>query len=228
MAQFGTLMHTILEKYAKDELSVFDISQYYEDNFSKVVTERFPYNKYTDLRESYYQKGLDYLDNIDLILDNYEVLGVEKRVNFEISGRPFVGFIDLLLKDKETGEITILDHKSSSLKFKKNGEISKTDAAHFQEFKYQLYLYSIAVMKEYGKVSYLEWNMFKDRKSVRIPWKQEEYDATIRWAEDRLQLLACEKDWAADNKNSFYCMNLCNQRCICEYGRRVSGEMDEQ
>ena len=33
MAQYGTLMHEILEKYAKGELSVFELSTYYEDHF---------------------------------------------------------------------------------------------------------------------------------------------------------------------------------------------------
>jgi predicted transcriptional regulator len=41
-----------------------------------------------------------------------------------------IGFIDLLLKDKD-GNIIVLDHKSASLKFKKNGEVSKSDAQHF-------------------------------------------------------------------------------------------------
>lgn len=218
MAQFGTLMHTILEKYAKGELSIFEISQYYEEHFDQVITERFPYNKYVDLRESYYQKGLDYLNNINLILDDYEILGVELKVEFEISGRPFIGFIDLLLRDKKTGEIIILDHKSSSLKFKKNGEISKTDAAHFLEFQRQLYLYSIPVIKEYGKVSFLEWNMFKDQKFVKIPWTEEGYHDAIKWAEDTLTAIENEKEWLPNNSNQFYCRNLCGQReNACEF-----------
>lgn len=219
MAQFGKLMHTILEKYAKNELTIFEISKYYEDHFDDVVTEMFPYNKYVDLRDSYYQKGLDYLDNINLILDDYEILGVELKVEFEIGGKPFIGFIDLLLRDKKTGEIIILDHKSASLKFKKNGDISKTDAAHFQEFKRQLYLYSIPVIKQYGKVSFLEWNLFKDQKFIKIPWKQEEYEEAIRWAEDTLKLLSEEKEWAADTSNIFYCRNLCSQRLNCNEWR---------
>ena len=82
--QYGSLIHTILEKYEKEELSLFEISQYYEENFDRVVTCDAPKNKYVDIRQSYYEKGLEYLDNIDLMLDKYEILGVEKEVKFNI------------------------------------------------------------------------------------------------------------------------------------------------
>ena len=70
---------------------------------------------------------MDYLDNIDLDLDSYEILGVEKKVEFELFGKRFVGYIDLLLRDKQTDEIIIVDHKSASIKILKNGNISKSD-----------------------------------------------------------------------------------------------------
>ena len=218
MAQFGSLIHKILEMYLKGELTLFDLSIYYEEHFDQEVTEPFPYNKYVDLRESYYQKGLGYLDNINLILDDYEILGVEKEVRFELGGRDFVGYIDLLLRNKKTSEITILDHKSASLKILKNGNVSKTDAAHFQEFKRQLYLYSIPVIKEYGSVSYLKWNLFKEQKFLEIPWNQEEYQEAIKWAEDTLKAIENEKDWLPNTSNLFYCRYLCGQRMnACEY-----------
>ena len=144
------------------------MSQAYEDEFNEVIVHDAPPNQYTDIRQAYFDKGLAFFDNIDLQLEKYDVLGVEKEVRFQLGGKDFIGFIDLLLRDKATGQITILDHKSASLKFKKNGEVSKTDFQHFLEFKRQLYLYSIPVIEEYGKVDFLEWNLFKDQKSIRI------------------------------------------------------------
>ena len=117
--------------YERDELSLFELSQYYEDNFWSEVTYDAPPNKYVDIKQSYYEKGLEYLDNIDLILDKYEILGVEKEVKFKIGDYEMVGYIDLLLREKESGKIIVLDHKSASLKFKKNGDISKSDMQHF-------------------------------------------------------------------------------------------------
>lgn len=215
--QFGSFVHKILEMYAKEELSLFELSQYYEDNFFEFVTYDAPPNKYVDIKESYYYKGLDYLDNIDLILDDYEVLGVEKEVKFTIAGYDMIGYIDLLLKDKKSGEIVILDHKSASLKFKKNGEISKTDASHLLEFKRQLYLYSMPVIEEYGKVDYLEWNLFKDQKHLKIPWDKEEYEEALQWAVDTVKTIENTTEWKP-NPDFYYCNYLCGQReNACEY-----------
>ena len=158
--EFGSLVHTILEKYAKGELSLFELNQYYEEHFCEEIPHDAPPNKYVDIRQSYFDKGQEYLNNIDLDLSTYEVLGVELKVNFEIEGKDFVGYIDLLLRDKSTEEIVIVDHKSASIKILKNGNISKSDQQHFLEFKRQLYLYSIPIIKEYGGVSKLKWNMF--------------------------------------------------------------------
>ena len=38
-------------------------------------------------------------------------------------------------KDKETGEVILRDHKTSSFKYLKNGSVSKTNQEHFTAFK---------------------------------------------------------------------------------------------
>ena len=216
-SEYGSFMHKILEKYEKDELSLFDLNQYYEDNFSLEVVHDAPPNKNTDIKQDYYDKGLEYLNEIDLNLDDYEVLGVEKKVEFEISDKKFVGYIDLLVRDKQTGEIIIIDHKSAKIKRLKNGAISKKDQKHFLDFKRQLYLYSIPIIKEYGAVSKLKWNMFRDRSWMEIPWKREEYDEAIQWAKDTLELIAQECMWLP-RPDFYYCHYLCGQRNhACEY-----------
>lgn len=215
--EYGSLIHKILEKYIKGELSLFDLNQYYEENFNEQIPHDAPPNKYVDIRQSYYDKGIEYLNNIDLALDRYEILGVEKEIHFKIEDKDFVGYIDLLVRDKETGEIIIIDHKSASIKILKNGSISKSDQKHFLEFKRQLYLYSIPIVKEYGSVSKLKWNMFKDQKWIEIPWKQEEYDEAIQWAKDTLKLIENESLWLP-NQDYYYCNYLCGQRNnACEF-----------
>ena len=216
-SEYGSLLHSILEKYAKGELSLFELNQYYENHFNEEIPHDAPPNNYVDIRQSYYDKGVDYLDNIDLDLDSYEILGVEKKVEFELVGKKFIGFIELLVRDKQTGEIIIIDHKSASIKILKNGNISKSDQAHFLEFRRQLYLYSIPIIKEYGKVSKLKWNMFKDRRWIEVPWKQEEYNEAIQWTKDTLELIEKETEWAP-NPDPYYCRYLCGQsNNACEY-----------
>ena len=215
--EYGSLIHKILEKYEKGELSLFELNDYYEEHFSESVPHDAPPNKYVDIKQSYYEKGIDYFNNIDLDLDKYEVLGVEKEVRFQIAGKDFVGYIDLLLKEKETGKIIILDHKSASIKILKNGKVSKSDQEHVREFIRQLCLYAIPIIEEYGHVDELWWNLFKDKNWLKMPFNKGDYDEAIKWAEDTLTLIENEKNWFP-NPDSYYCNFLCGQRNhACEY-----------
>lgn len=226
-AQSGSLMHEILEKYAKNELTIFDLSVYYMDNFDKKVTYDFPRNKYVDLRQKYYDDGLNYLDNIDLNLEDYDILGVERKVEFKIDDNNCIGFIDLLLRDKSNDEIIIMDHKSSSIGILKSGKIAKKDREHFDSFKKQLYLYAKPVFEEYGHVDKLKWNLFRERKYLEIPFDIKEYNESIQWAKDTIDKIKNEREWGinkefikAMNEHKyppFYCMNLCAQRWNCDY-----------
>lgn len=215
-AQYGSFIHKILEMYVRGELSIFEISQYYEEHYCDEVYVEAPYNAYVDIKQSYYDKGLEYLDNIDLVLGDYEILGVEKEVSFQIVGYPMIGYIDLLLKRKSDSKIIIIDHKSASLHFKKNGEITKADEKHFLAFKRQLYLYSIPVIEEYGRVDCLQWNLFKDRSHICIEWEENEYKEAAQWAGDTIQRIQKETVWLPNPQASF-CRYLCDQREICEY-----------
>lgn len=216
-AQYGSFCHKILEKYAKNELTLFDLATYYEENYYSEVTCPAPPNKFTDIGQSYYDKGLDFLENIDIDIEDYEILGVEKQVKFKIGKYNMVGFIDLLLRDKD-GNITVLDHKSGSLKMTKNGKISKTSEEHFESYKRQLYLYSIAIINEYGvKPKYLKWNLFKDRNYVQIEFNDKEFEETKEWAIKTIENIKNDENFYP-NPSAYFCQNICDMRnCACEY-----------
>ena len=217
--QFGSYCHMLLERFAKGEFDAGELVDYYKENYLDNVYLPFPPNSYVDLAQKYYDLGLEYFENLNIDLKPYEILGVEKQVNFKIGDKDFIGFIDLLLRDKETGEITILDHKSATIKILKSGKVSKGDKEHFEDFKRQLYLYSIPIIKEYGAVSKLKWNMFKQGNFIEIPWNKEEYEGTIKWAEHTLKLIENETEFRAE-PDEFYCRNLCSMRDdYCPYRR---------
>lgn len=216
--QVGGFAHEILEKFFKKELSAFDLAPYFEEHYKEKVTIPCPYPN----GDTKYEKILEYFENFDFPIDDYEILGVEKQINIKINNKyDCIGFIDVLLKNKETGEITLMDHKSSSIKVLKNGNISKSDQEHFDAFKKQQYLYSRAVIDEYEvKPSYLSWNMFKDGTSITIPWEEEEMQETLDWAYDTIVAIENETEYLA-NPGFYYCSNLCSIRgnCECPYKR---------
>lgn len=236
MAQFGGYVHEIFEKYFKGELGIFELPIYYEDHYDENVTMPFPHNNYVDLAEKYYQQGLELFENFtehDLtsgeFVEKYDVLGIEKEVKFEYKGYKFVGYIDLLLRDKADGKLIILDHKSAALKILKSGKIGKGDLEHFEEFKKQLYLYSHAVIQEFGSgsVKSLRWNLFRLGTIYEIPWEEKEYKAAMEWAVSTIKTIEKDDTWnPADELTKammdgkyppFYCMNLCSQRDECPF-----------
>lgn len=208
-AQFGTVCHETIEKFLKGELNIFNASSYYQEHYPEIVTCKFPPNKYKDLGEDAYLKGKEYFDNINFDFNKYEILGVEKKVTFYVDKYPFQGYIDALLRDKETGEIIILDQKTTSFKYLKDGSVSKKDRDHFLAFKRQEYLYSIPVIEEYGKVDKLSWNMIRDKKIIEIPFDEKEFKETQEWALDCIHRLENESLWLPDTSNSYWCNVIC-------------------
>lgn len=226
-AEVGTSAHHTLEKYYKKEVDMFSAVEDFENEWFENVVHDAPCNKYVDIKQSTYDKIHNYFENINIDLDKIEVLGVEEKVEFEIKGKKFVGYIDVLYRDKETDEIVILDHKSSIIKLLKNGNISKTDMPHFTEFKRQELLYSIPVIKKYGRVDKLQWNMFKTGNIITIPWSKEELDEAIKWAEDTLDIIANDVKHFPDTSNQFFCDHICDMKHICEYRVRYDDNTGE-
>lgn len=216
-AQFGTICHETLEKYLKGELDMFDLSQYYQDHYSEIVTCDFPSNKYADLGQKTYDSGLEYFNNINFDFEKYEVLGVEKELNFKVGKYPFKGYADAVYRDKETREIILRDHKTSSFKYLKNGGVSKTNLEHYTAFKRQEYLYCIPLIEEYGKVDKLSWNMIRDQRIIEIPFNEDEFKEAQEWAVNNIEAIREEVLWLPDTSSSYYCQVLCGQRDACPY-----------
>lgn len=216
-AEFGKFCHKILEKYAKGELGIFELADYFVEHYDEEVKE-VVYHKTADIRESYKEKAIEYFENIDLDLDKYEILGIEKQCDFKLDGKRFTGFIDLLLKEKDTGDIIVLDHKSSEYPYGKRGKILKSEKEKYESYKKQLYLYSIQVYEEYGVYpKKFVWNYFKNRKWDSVEFDLDEYEATKKWAINTLNEIR-DTDEFPPTVDFYYCHNLCKFRnSYCEY-----------
>lgn len=211
--QLGGYVHEILEMIFKGELDIEDASQYYVDHYKEKVVAKEKKN----IVQNAYEACADYLCNVDFDwLNDYEILGVEQEVKFEIGGRKFIGYIDLLLRDKRDGKIVVLDHKSSKYPLKQNGEVLKSSEHTFDKYKKQLYLYSYWVNLTYGEFpKELVWNFFKAQKFVTIPFKEDEYDESIKWMLDTIDDIEAEDDFDA-HVDDFFCRNLCSFKDSCE------------
>lgn len=171
-SDWGTWMHSIMERYFKGELEFFELSQVYVNGYEDNITCEFPPNKFCDLGERYYEAGKAYLDAFNGMFEDYTVLGVEQKVRLSIDGRPFVGVIDLLVQAPDG--IWVCDHKSKS-RFKSRRECA--------EYARQLYLYAIYVHEKYGEwPTKLVFHMVRSGgELVEIPFNQNDCDDAKRW-----------------------------------------------
>lgn len=97
----GTSVHKAMEMKVKGETNQ-KIIKMLKDEVGHITEYRDRVKKFI----SKYVLDADYIKG-------YEVLGVELPFEMKIEGRPFIGAIDLIIKHKETGEISVIDYKTS-------------------------------------------------------------------------------------------------------------------
>ena len=203
-SSFGTLVHSIMERYAKNELNLGQLPSVYEWEFESAVQEKFPWNKYVSLRETYYQQGLDFLRNFDGY-DSYKILGVEDEFRIQIDDWIFNGIIDLVFED-ENGKLIVRDYKSKAA-FKDDAELKK--------YARQLYLYSMYIKEKYGRYpDELQFLMFRKQKLVSIQFDEEMLSEAKQWAIKTVAIIREAFDYPP-TCDLFYGSNLCNHREYC-------------
>ena len=214
-SESGSFVHEILAKIFSGEMSVDDAAEYFVDNYDNNVC----YQVRKSTMDSTFEKCANYFAEADFSwINDYEILGVEKKMNFKVGEYNFIGFIDLLLRRKSDNRIVIIDHKSSEYPFKKNGELKKKSESSFNDYERQMYLYAHAVNELYGEYpAELTWNHFKDGgQFATIPFVEDRCKAVLDWTVDTIHAIENEKDWL-ENQDFFFCHNICNFRRSCEY-----------
>lgn len=215
-------MHSIYERFYSGAMDFFDICSEYEDNYHNKVTIKFPYNRYANLNDKYYQAGLDALENVSELPDGWKAIDIECFIDTIIEGVRFIGYADLILQNEDTGEIVVVDHKSKA-KFK-----SKAEQA---EYARQLYLYSVYVKEHYGVYpSKLVFNMFRVGETVVIDFNEEELQEAIDWFTSSVANIYMDlefldkiqreydqngKDLLKFDRRDFFCNELCGVRTYC-------------
>lgn len=222
-AQWGSFGHSLLEGYYQGKYELFDLAQEYEDGYTQNVTIPFPNNKYVDLNQKYYEAGLQYFCSFQGLDSKYEVIAVEQKINSYIGNRKFVGFIDLILRDKDDGRYVIVDHKSKS-GFKNRDEES--------DYLRQLYLYSSYIKDKYGEFpKELIFNMFRAQDTVVEKFNERDYDKAIQWFLSTIEKIYHDKKFVDKiafeyknkkkklseyKRNDYFCNELCGVRTHCK------------
>lgn len=211
-ASYGTFMHKLLELYYKGEKTPRQLCDMYLQDFKAQVVGRAPSKK---VFANYFTSGLNYLKEFQPL--PYRPLAIEKRVEFELNGIPFVGYIDLLAENEPDGSLLVIDNKSRNLR-PRTGRASptKTDE-ELDSYLKQLYLYSISVESEYGKLpKSLCFNCFRTPIFIEEPFMEKAYAESKEWLCTKVKEITSETDFKP-NMEFFKCKHLCEMQSHCEY-----------
>lgn len=199
-SDYGTFCHGLLERWAKGELPSFLMAAEYEDGYTDAITHSFPPFP-RGMPEKYYQAGLEYFSNFEGFGDNYEILSAEKKFTLKFGEETFVGLADLVLRDKTTDEIIVIDHKSKSM---------SSMAKELNIYRRQLYTYAAYVKDEFGRFpSKLCFNMFKDGEWIEEEFDEAAYNETVQWITDTIKAIRAEKDWKVCT-SGYFCRFVCS------------------
>lgn len=211
-AQAGSLVHQILAGWARGEILADDLPGLWLARFDEAVTECFPpFLEAKGYRQKLRDSVTAYFRSFDGF-SGFDVVGVEQSFSSFLAGEPFVGVIDLILREKQTDEFVLVDHKSSSL-----SSFRRSRQAMYR----QLLLYSKYLADHYGTFpARLRFNLFREGTCDEQPFRAEDYIEAVQWAENGVRDMNSRDlpDWFELRPEQFYCTQLCAARGECPYG----------
>lgn len=209
-ASYGSFIHKLIERYYTGEIDKENMLLEFLTKFSKNVCGARPSDTVVT---KYINQAVEYFRSFEPL--PFNMVAIEDKVEFNIEGIPFVGFIDFL--GEENGEYIIVDNKSRDLKPRSHRIKPTKSDKELDSMLRQLYLYSAAVYQKYGKFpKELCFNCFRTGILLREPFKIEAYNSTIQWAKDRIAEISADTDF--NPRQSFFaCQYICGVSDDCIY-----------
>lgn len=221
-SDWGSLCHSIFEDYAKGNLAEYELLDTYSQRYPEYMKGSFPPCRGKSMAERYCERGEELFASFTGFPEEWEILEVEHKLEIEIYGHKFVGYLDLLVRDKRDHKLILVDHKSKA-EFKTEEEQS--------HYAIQLYLYCIAVYEEYKEFpKELLFNMFRVGKRVAIPFNYQDFLNAQLWVKNTIDQIYSDAEFKDkitleyeksgknidDYKNNdFFCCYLCGSRNYC-------------
>ena len=213
-AERGTLIHDLLDMWAKGKLKKEKMVAEYERRYSDEVVTAFPPIMKNQAEKAYYQ-GIDFLKNFDEF-KGYKVVSAEEKFTIDLplsdgTTRKFTGIADLILRKEWTNELIICDHKSKSMASFKKAE----DEMYRQQLLYAAYVY-----EKYGEwPDTLMFHLFGENgEKPERKFTLGDFRDAIQWATDIINKIESNSvmDWLEYKDSSdFYCQYLCSVRKHC-------------
>lgn len=206
-AEYGSLIHKILEQFYTGKMKRTEMLPYYLQHFYTDIQHFAP----TDaIYWNYYRQGMNYLCGFTPI--SRQIAAVEQKVEFELDGRPFCGFVDL--RCERNGEC-VVDHKSRTLSPRSTRKKPTQSDKELDSYLRQLYLYSVP-----QKADWLMFNCFRSGQVIQEKFNEDAFERTKEWALKTIFTLENNEDWSP-NPDYFKCKYLCDMRFLCDFRDKI-------
>jgi hypothetical protein len=152
----GIVGHDYLDKFysmRKEGATVEDASSKVLEEFSLAIADKFVTGGDIAVENALADTLTSYFDQVSTLDANWEILAVEQDFQAEFDSVPVAGRLDLLVRDKTTRDLVIVDHKFSYQSWSDNDVL-----INGQPYKY------MALLRANGiKVSRMVYNIIKYR-----------------------------------------------------------------
>ncbi len=231
--QFGLLIHNTMEKYFGGEIDIWDLSDYYEDNYDKVITVDYPPNPFVDLSVSYREAGRKFFDNFEFPREKYEVVSIEDKIDFDLpDGRRATARPDLILREIETDRYILFDYKTAKKK-----TVKKQKEKQLTDYMNQMQLYVYAYWLKTGiQIAEIDIWFIRDNYIHKELTNVGGIQDSLIWFNDTIKEIMEEENWLPydvtpeDNevqiaekikKNEFFCGHICGVRRSCNFFKNM-------
>lgn len=209
-ATYGTFMHEVLEKYLSGMMQKEELVPYYLEHYDEQVVGDAPSQKIAD---NFFNNALTYLQTIDF--PYHDIVSTEKKVQFNIDGYQFIGFIDVLAVQGK--EYHIIDHKSHGLLPRTNRRFQTVSDKELDKYLRQQYLYAIPIKEEYGRFpATLNFNCYRHGRFITEKFDINRLEQTKQWVREQIDKIMHEQGWDA-SPDAFRCNYICDMKDHCKF-----------
>ena len=111
----------------------------------------------------------------------------------------------------------VVDHKSRAMKPRSRRQKPTKADLELDDYLRQLYLYAVAVEKEYGSPpEFLCFNCFRTQNVIKEPFSAETQKKVTDWFKTTIENIRNETEFSPDME-FFKCTHLCEMHDWCEY-----------
>lgn len=209
-AEYGSLIHQLLADYYSGKIS----REQLVPGFITAFYQKVKGNIGSDIRKKFFDQGLQCMRRVEPC--TAEIIGIEKKINFDLEGYHFVGFIDMLVQTAD-GKLVVVDHKSRPLKPRSKRQKPTKADEELNDYLRQLYLYSVWVEQEYGRLpDELVFHCYRTGDVIREAFDSGAYESAKQWALSVIHLVEAEETFAPI-LSYFPCHFLCDVHEDCVY-----------